>query len=101
MAAEATSCWGSDFQDRLLEGYTTGGWPAVCQDRDGAMAVFACSAETGLLLVTRRVPGSGDKAARWWPLLPLDEFIVGNPVAVRAADGRIAVFFRGRVVTCG
>ncbi|MEU2823132.1 hypothetical protein ABZ763_12865 [Streptomyces bacillaris] len=69
------------------------GVPGACEDREGRVVVFVRERDTGHLLLTRQ---SAD--GRTWstpaPPSATPEPIDGSPVAARAVDGRIGVFYR-------
>ncbi|WP_406457850.1 hypothetical protein OG782_34515 [Streptomyces sp. NBC_00876] len=66
------------------------GTPGIAVDRAGRVVVLVRGAAKGTLHVTRQQPDGS-----WTEPADLGEPIEGDPVASRAADGRIGVFYRG------
>ncbi|MET9481631.1 hypothetical protein [Streptomyces sp. NPDC006638] len=90
-ADAARSGWAGSRRTDVLDVRFTG-LPGTAQDRHGQVVVFVHDTVTDTLRWTRRTQEGG-----WTPfdgLAGAPEPIAGSPVASRARDGRIGVFFR-------
>ncbi|MFJ1927505.1 MULTISPECIES: hypothetical protein [unclassified Streptomyces] len=90
-AEAARSGWAGHRRTQVLDVDFTG-VPAAAPDHRGEVAVFVHDTATATLRWTRRTEDGGWSALDDIAAAP--EPIAGSPVASRAADGRIGVFFR-------